>query len=72
MNPFGKETIQQRFYFSYSKPEADYLKSKGFYYITKAIHPQTMVCFTMWDQSDELSLAIREYKLLHKNEKVKN
>lgn len=67
-----KDSIQKRFYFSYSKPESDYLKGKGLFYITKAIHPQTMVCFTMWDQSEELSQAIKEYRLIHKSEKVSN
>ncbi len=63
--------IRERFYFSYSKPESDFLKGKGMFYLTKAIHPQTLICFTMWDQSPALSAALIEYKNL-KGVKVGN
>ena len=59
--------VKERFYFSYSKIESDFLKDKGLFYITKAIHPQSKVCFTMWDRNDELLESLKEYNRVHKN-----
>lgn len=56
--------VSERFYFSYSKTESDYLKHKGFIYITKAIHPRSKVCFVMFDRSPKLLQAIEEYRLM--------
>lgn len=58
-------SIKERFYFSYSKKEADFLKEKGLFYITKAIHPQSKVCFTMFDRDEFLLDALKEYRKLH-------
>ncbi|EKN68053.1 hypothetical protein P9E76_15375 [Schinkia azotoformans] len=59
--------VKERFYFSYSKKESDFLKEKGLFYITKAIHPQSNVCFTMWDRNEDLLTILKEFNQLHKN-----
>jgi hypothetical protein len=64
------QKIKERFYFCYSKPESDYLKERGFFYITKAIHPDSKVTFCMYDQSEQLSQAIKEYREQHKCIKI--
>lgn len=58
-------SIKERFYFSYSKKESDFLKGKGLFYITKAIHPQSGVCFTMYDRDGFLLDALKEYRQVH-------
>ncbi|MEC1772812.1 hypothetical protein [Schinkia azotoformans] len=58
--------VKERFYFSYSKKESDFLKDKGLFYITKAIHPQSKVCFTMWDRNEDLLSSLKEFNQVHK------
>ncbi|MEC1786064.1 hypothetical protein [Schinkia azotoformans] len=58
--------VKERFYFSYSKIESDFLKDKGLFYITKAIHPQSKVCFTMWDRTEDLLSSLKEFNQVHK------
>ncbi|MED4354471.1 hypothetical protein P9265_19530 [Schinkia azotoformans] len=58
--------VKERFYFSYSKIESDFLKEKGLFYITKAIHPSSKVCFTMWDRYEKLLESLKEFNQIHK------
>lgn len=57
--------IKERFYFSYSKKESDYLKEQGILYLTKGIHPQSKVVFTMYDRDEQLLAAVKEYRQLN-------
>ncbi|MGD6831409.1 hypothetical protein ACQCT5_04565 [Sutcliffiella halmapala] len=57
--------IKERFYFSYSKKESDYLKDNGVYYLTKGIHPQTKVVFTMYDRDERLLESLKEFRQLN-------
>lgn len=61
MNPYSQE-IKERFYFSYSPEESEYLKRKGFFYITKAIHPRNNLIFCLFDKSDRLIASVKEFK----------
>jgi hypothetical protein len=63
-----QKSVKERFYFSYSKKESDYLKKKGLFYITKAIHPQSNVCFTMYDRDERLLNVLKEYRDMSQDE----
>jgi hypothetical protein len=50
------------FLFSYSKDLTDYLRGKGFRYLTHAVHPKSKMDFHMFFRSPELEKALNEYK----------
>jgi hypothetical protein len=51
-----------RFFFCYDKSLTEYLLSKNVHYITKAIHPTSKKMFALFQQSEELSIRMNEYK----------
>ncbi|MFD2703927.1 DUF5659 domain-containing protein [Salibacterium lacus] len=48
-------------FFCYNKNLAQYIKSRGIYSITTAIHPTTGKMFTLFPKSEELQQALNEY-----------
>lgn len=55
---------QKDFFFCYNRAVMLYLKEKGFEFITCALHERTKCKFWLFAQSDELSKALKEYKLM--------
>jgi hypothetical protein len=50
-----------RFFYCYSEPMKNFLRSQGLWYITKAINPKTNTLFFMFDKSRELDFAIEKW-----------
>lgn len=61
LNSIARE-ISEKYYFSYIPEETNYLKGKGFFYITKAIHPRNNLIFCLFEKSDKLINATREFR----------
>jgi len=53
---------KNRFFFCYDRSLTEYLLSKNLHYITKAIHPMSKRMFALFEQSEELSIRMNEYK----------
>lgn len=54
--------LSERFIFCYSKRKMNYLRDRGFRYLFKCIHKVNQRPFWVFDKTDEVSIALTEYK----------
>lgn len=59
--------MKSKYFFCYNPQLGKFLQSKNFKYITKAQHPSSQQIFTLFENSDDLSNAIEEYKTVFKH-----
>lgn len=59
--------MRDNFFFCYDWKMNEYIKECGIKHVTKALHPQSKKPFTLYQQTEELALAIAEFK---KNSKL--
>ncbi|WP_419893625.1 hypothetical protein [Oceanobacillus kimchii] len=62
-----KTKTKNTYFFCYSPYLQSWIDKEGIQYITAAINPQTNSLFYMYEQSEELSKAIKSYEDIKQN-----
>ncbi len=63
----NKTQLKQDYFYCYNKNLQNYLKLKGIRYVVKARTLASKAIFTLYEQTDELTHAINEYKSIDKS-----
>jgi hypothetical protein len=54
--------MENKYFYCYSMPLKDFLKSQGLKYITKAINPRTNTTYFMFEKGEDLDKAICKWQ----------